>query len=133
MPIRVYIVEDHDVMRESLREFLVMSPDLEVCGEAATVEEAVSGMDEADPSVVLLDLSLPDRNGLHLLREIRERWGTPCIILSAHGEHGHVEKAFAGGARGYLVKGRPQEIPLAIRTVLGGEPYVSGSLAQSSD
>jgi DNA-binding NarL/FixJ family response regulator len=128
MPTRVYIVEDHPVMRETLRDYLALSPDLELCGEASDAATASEELEAARPDVVVVDLSLPGRNGLELVEEIHARWGTPCVVLSGHGERTYVGKAFAAGARGYVLKGNPADLPVAIREVLNGEVHLSAAL-----
>ena len=133
MPIRVYIVEDHPIMRETLIDYLSLHDDLEYCGSACCAEEALEGMEAANPSVVLLDLSLPGRSGLDVLAAIQSAWRFPCIILSGHRENSYVGKAIAGGARGYILKGQPAEIPIAIRKVMSGEIYLSDSLRSALD
>jgi len=129
-PIRIYIVEDHPVMRDTLVEYLGMDDDLEICGTAADAEKALAGLEEADPSVILLDLSLPGTSGLDLLAEIRERWEVPCVILSGHKEQNHLRRAFQRGARGYLLKGHPDEIRVAIHRVLEGRVYLAEVLRE---
>lgn len=130
MAIRVYVVEDHPVMRDTLVEYLGLDADVEICGTAADAEEALAGLGEADPSVILLDLSLPGTNGLDLLAKIRERWEIPCVILSGHKEKNHLRRAFQRGARGYLLKGHPDEIRVAIHRVLEGEVYLAEVLRE---
>ena len=131
MTIRVYIVEDHPVMRETLVDYLHFTPDIELCGVAASAEEAAREIEGSGANLVLLDLSLPNRSGLDLLDEIRRRWQLPCVILSGHGERSHVERAFAAGANGYVLKGTPQDVPAAIRSVMEGRTFVSESLRKS--
>ena len=127
-PIRIYIVEDHPVMRDTLVEYLELSEDLEICGTAASAEEALEALPSADSSLVLVDLSLPGASGLDLLENIRRRWELPCVVLSGHKERSHLERAFRSGARGYLLKGRPEEIPVALRSIMGGEVYLAEPL-----
>jgi DNA-binding NarL/FixJ family response regulator len=135
--IRVYVVEDHPAMREALGCFLAAAGDMELCGSAASAEEALRDLDEARPEVILLDLSLPRRSGLALLGEIRDRWPVACVVVSGHGEAGYVERALNAGAIGYVLKGKPDEIPLAVRHAARGERFVSASLqagtGQSTD
>lgn len=131
MSIRVYIVEDHPVMRQSLADYLCLDPEFELCGSAESAEQALEDLPSARAALVLLDLSLPGRTGLELLEEIRDRWQLPCVILSGHGEGSYVGRAFAAGARGYLLKGRPHEVPVAIRQVMDGQIYVSDALRDS--
>lgn len=133
MPVRVYIVEDHAVMRETLRDYLALSPDLVMCGEAPDAETASEELEQAGPDVVLVDLSLPGRSGLELVEEIRERWRIRCVILSGHGERTYVGRAFAAGAQGYVLKGNPRDVPLAIRRVLDGKIHISESLRRKVD
>lgn len=133
MSISIFIVENHPVMREMLREYLVMVPDLEICGMAETAEAALEALDAAAPDVVLVDVSLPGRNGMELVEEIRERWGTPCVIHSAHDKRTYVDRAFACGAVGYVLKGNPRDVRQAIVRVLDGEIYLSPGLRQRLD
>ena len=128
MAIRIYVVEDHPIMRETLVEYLKLNDDFELCGVAASGEEALDGLTAARAALVLLDLSLPGRSGLDLLPEIQSNSPIPCIVLSGHREPSYVERALEAGARGYVLKGRPQEIPIAINAVLDGGLYVSESL-----
>jgi len=81
----------------------------------------------------VVDLSLPGRSGLDLVEEIQKRWGTPCVILSGHGERTYVGRALACGARGYVLKGNPQDLPVAIREVLDGEIHLSPTLRRNLD
>lgn len=133
MTIRVYVVEDHAVMRETLIAFLGLDGSIEVCGAAASAERAVEELEAAQPALVVLDLSLPGRSGLELLEEIRARWGYPCLVLSGHGERGYVTRALAAGAGGYVLKGRPEELSTAIHQVLAGTIYRSAALRRDED
>jgi DNA-binding NarL/FixJ family response regulator len=133
VPVRVYIVEDHPVMREIIQDYLALNSELEICGMAGSAEEASMALGATAPDVVMVDLSLPGRSGLELVEEIRERWGTPCLILSGHGERTYVARAFACGARGYVLKGNPRDIPAAIQRVLAGEIHLSAELCQNLD
>lgn len=130
MAVRVYIVEDHPIMRETLQDYLGLDPDLEICGMAGSAEAASEALDAAAPDVVVVDVSLPGRSGLELVEEVQERWGTPCVILSGHGERTYVARAFACGARGYVLKGNPLELPVAIARVLEGEVHLSSGLRE---
>lgn len=126
---RVYLIEDHPMMRQVVCEYLTYASGVELAGVAASAEEALLGLRETSPDLVLLDLSLPDMNGLDLLTRIRDETpALPCLILSGHGEGRYVRKAMARGAAGYVLKGHPAEISAAIRAVLNGESYLSESL-----
>lgn len=131
MTIRIYIVEDHPVMRETLQEYLVLDPEFEICGTAGSAEAACEALEAAAPDVVIVDLSLPGRSGLQLVEEIRDRWQIPCVILSGHGERSYVSRALACGARGYVLKGTPQDLAPAIRKAIEGEIHLSPSLRQN--
>jgi DNA-binding NarL/FixJ family response regulator len=131
VPIRVYIVEDHPVYQETLADYLGMTEDLELCGIASSAEQAIEELQQANPAVVLMDLSLPRKSGFDLLEHIQREWNLPCVILSGHGEQGYVERALGAGARGYILKGRPQEIPLAVREIVNGGRFVSQALMGS--
>lgn len=133
MSIRVYLVEDHPVMRETLTDYLQLDPEIELCGIASSAEEASADLDRAQPSVILLDLSLPGRSGLDLLEEVQRKSATPCVVLSGHGERRYVDRTFALGARGYVLKGKPQEVPVAIQRVLEGGVFVSETLRDLID
>ena len=132
MAIRVFVVEDHPIMRDTLVDYLRVTK-LDVCGVAGSAEEALDGLGDANPDLVLLDLSLPGRSGLDLLTEIQSGACTPCIVLSGHREESYVGRAFAAGAKGYVLKGQPGDIGDAIRAVLAGGVYLSGSLRSSLD
>lgn len=125
MTIRVYVVEDHPVMRDALVEFIGASDDLEVCGSAASAEEALPDLFETGANVAVLDLSLPGRSGLELLEDIRAESSMPCLVLSGHAERGHVERALAAGANGYLRKGVADELTRAIVAVANGGSYAA--------
>lgn len=131
----IYIVEDHPTMRETINDFLDGEADLRVCGMAATGEEALERLPGLEPELVLIDTSLPGISGIALVSVLVERWPSlRCLMYSGHGETTYVEHALAAGARGYVLKGTPDELPKAIRRVIGGEVYVSESLrARSND
>jgi DNA-binding NarL/FixJ family response regulator len=127
MVICVYLVEDHPLMREGLSIFLAEEGDLEVCGTAASGEEALEELARASGvDVAMIDVSLPGISGIDLVRELhRLRPELACLMLSGHGEGTYVDSSLAAGARGYVLKGNPQEITEAIRVVASGGMYVS--------
>jgi len=130
MAVRVYLVEDHLLYRDSLAIYLEVTCNFEVCGMAGTAEVALEEIPELDPSIVLVDLSLPGPDGLSVLEGIRSRTPVPCIVLSGHGERSHVERALASGAKGYVLKGRPEEVRVAMERVLAGGRYISEPLRE---
>ena len=116
---RVYLVEDHELMREMLTEFLSIEGDLEICGMASSGESALMELEHLRPDIVLVDMSLPEMSGLDFVRELSARLPeVPCLMFSGRGERTCVELALQAGARGYIRKGNPEELTKAIRTVL---------------
>jgi DNA-binding NarL/FixJ family response regulator len=129
MAIQVYIVEDHAIVRDLIGEMLAVEPDIAVRGAAASGEEALEELDGQAVDLVLVDTSLPGMSGIELTRRLREgQADLRCLAFSGHGEDPYVRKALAAGARGYVLKGTPDELARAIRTVMGGEIYLSEKL-----
>ena len=126
-PIRILIADDHPVVRDGLLAILSTQADLKVIGEAATGRETVALALQLRPDVLLLDLEMPDMDGVHALEEIRQQFhDIQAIVLTAFDTDDRILSALKSGARGYLLKGAPrQEIFHAIRTVSQG-----GSLLQ---
>jgi DNA-binding NarL/FixJ family response regulator len=126
---RVFIVDDHPVLLETLRTLLEFESDLEVCGEAQSAENAIQLIDSACPDIVLTDVSLPGKSGIELGAEIRGKFpDLPFVMFSGHGERSYVRKALEAGAAGYIFKGDWEEFPIAIRQALAGEQYLSQSV-----
>lgn len=133
MSSRIFIVEDHPIMRQMMREFIEAILGMEVCGAAATAEEGLERLADLDVDLVTVDISLPGMNGIDLVAELQARWPElPCIIISGHHEPGYIKRAFAEGARGYVAKGNPMEIRTAIEQVLAGKIYLNESLREKS-
>jgi two-component system, NarL family, invasion response regulator UvrY len=130
--IRVLVVDDHQIVRRGVRQILEEEADMEVAGEASSVTELMDRMSEASWDVILLDVSLPDGNGLEALRDIRLiRPSAKVIILSMHDEGQYAMRALRDGASGYVTKGGAvEEAVKAIRKVISGRRYVSPSLAE---
>ena len=122
MPIRVIIADDHQVVRAGLRS-LVAGSDIEVVGEAATGEEAIRLAEKIKPDVVLLDIRMPDVDGLTALGRIKMNQPSLAVVmLSTYDNPTYVARAVALGASGYLLKGSTRdELMLAIRKVATGE------------
>lgn len=116
-------------MREMLVEFISDLDDMEVIGSSASGEDALRVVPGMSADLLLVDMALPKMNGADFIDEVRRlRPELPCLVLSAHGEKVYVQRARAAGARGYVLKGDPYELPNAIRRVLAGEEYVSDTL-----
>lgn len=129
---RILIVDDHAVVRFGLRQFLAETGDLEITAEAACGAEALALVHKGDWDLVLLDMALPDLNGLEVLKRIkRARPEMPVLIFSMFSEAEFALPALDAGASGYLNKDSPpHQILTAIRTVVDGARYVSPALAE---
>ncbi|TDX28461.1 response regulator receiver domain-containing protein [Modicisalibacter xianhensis] len=127
--VRVFVVEDHPLMRDMLSEFLATEEGIDVVGVEESAEAALERLPDPLPDLFLIDMSLPGMSGIELLRQLRERRpGSCCAMLSGHGERHYVEQALDAGARGYILKGEPDELPLAIQRILAGEQFISHEL-----
>jgi two-component system, NarL family, invasion response regulator UvrY len=130
--IRVFIADDHAIVREGLKQILAEQRDIVVAGEAETGLDAVKLFRKSRCNVVLLDISLPDRNGIDVLKQIKdEKPDLAVLMLSMHREDQYAIRALKAGAAGYLTKqSAPKELVNAIRQVAAGQRYVSPQLAQ---
>jgi DNA-binding NarL/FixJ family response regulator len=130
-PIRVLIVDDHPVVRDGLRGMFAGVPDLEVVGEAANGAEAVVWAQRLRPDVVLMDLRMPEMDGVTAIRELAER-GVPArvLVLTTYDTERDVLPAIEAGATGYLLKDTPrEELFRAVRAAARGEAALSPSVA----
>lgn len=129
---RVFVVDDHLILREGLRMLLNGQTDLEVCGEASRAQEGLKAMLESAPDLAIVDLSLEDSNGLDLLKDLHTRLpDLPVLVLSMHDESLFADRAIRAGARGYLMKKEAgKELLSAIRTILSGKIYLSERRSQ---
>jgi DNA-binding NarL/FixJ family response regulator len=124
---RILIVDDHAVMREGLVAQLNREPGLIVCGEAETARAAIEAVEKLNPDLVLADITLPGRNGLELIRDLRAlRPALPVLVLSMHDAAVFAERVLRAGGRGYISKQQTgQRLIHAIRHVLSGQIYLS--------
>jgi len=124
---RVFIVDDHPIVRQGLAQMLKQEMDFSVCGEAEDAQGALQAIVELQPDLVLLDLSLKGGSGLVLIRALKARQSTiPVLVVSMHDESLYVERVLRAGARGYIMKQEATDTMMhAIRRVLRGEIYVS--------
>ena len=129
---RVFLVDDHAVVREGLAVLLDQTHDLQVCGQAATPQQALKGIAGADPDIVVLHLSLGKHSGLGLLADLRAQHPQlPVLVLSMHDEAVMAERALRTGARGYVMKQEAtQQLLDAVRRVLAGGPAVSEAVKE---
>ncbi|MEO8485698.1 MAG: response regulator transcription factor [Betaproteobacteria bacterium] len=130
--IRILIADDHAIVRAGLKQFVADQADMSVAGEAATGAETVSLVRNEAYDVVLLDISMPDRNGVDTLKQLKQiRPEMPVLMLSAHAEEQYAVNLLRAGAAGYVSKETAStQLVQAIRTVTRGRKYVSPDLAQ---
>jgi DNA-binding NarL/FixJ family response regulator len=128
---RVFLVDDHPVLRTGLGRLIDDQPDLAMCGEAESPVEAMRLLPAAKPDVAIVDLTLKGGDGLELCKQIRERFSTlPILVISMHDESLYAERALKAGARGYVMKQEPQEtVMTALRTVARGDVYLSAKMS----
>ena len=129
---RVLIVDDHPAVREALALRISRQPDLEVCGEAADMSEALRVLADAKPDVAVVDISLKTSNGIDLIKRIKGRNDRVRILVwSMHSESLYAERALRAGALGYINKDQATDrIVEAIRRVLEGKVYLSEAMAE---
>ena len=130
---RVFVVDDHPIVRQGLALLIDQEPDLEVCGEAEEAESALAAIVAARPDVLLLDISLPGPDGIDLLKAIRATDpALPVLVLSMHDESVYAERALRAGANGYIMKQEATEnVLVALRRILRREVYVSDRIAST--
>ena len=130
MSIRVFIADDHGILRGGLRALITLQPDMEVVGEAANGSEAEIGVKNTEPDVVLMDITMPNGGGLAAIAAVKQvRPKTRIIVLTMHDELGYVRAAGQAGAVGYVVKSAVDtELLAAIRAVAQGRTFIDASL-----
>jgi DNA-binding NarL/FixJ family response regulator len=128
---KIFIVDDHPLVREWLTNLIKQHPGLVVCGEAATAAEGVSGIASTKPDVAIVDISLRNGSGLDLIKTLKAMHPeTAIIVLSMHDERLYAERSLRAGARGYIMKRETtRNVIAAIRQVLDGKLYVSTDMA----
>src|SRR5271165_5616812 len=128
---RIFIVDDHPIVREGLSLMMNREPDLMVCGEAEEAASALQGITATRPDFLIIDISLNGPDGLDLLKSIRIRFPhIPVLILSMHDESIYAERALRAGAHGYIMKQEATEkVLVAIRQILEQKVYVSDRIA----
>ena len=129
-PSRIFIVDDHPVFRKGLALLINEEKDMSVCGEAEDVNEVKRAIERTAPDMVIVDITLKDKSGLELIRDLRDRdKNLPILVVSMHEEALYGERALKAGARGYIMKEEMSaNITHAIRHVLSGKIYASHSL-----
>ena len=129
--LRVFLVDDHEVVRRGVAELIDEEPDLEVVGEASSVAQALARVPALRPDVVVLDVRLPDGNGVELCRELRSRMpALNCLMLTSFTDEQAMMDAVLAGAGGYVIKDiKGMELVSAIRTVGDGRSLLDNRAA----
>ncbi len=128
---RLLLIDDHPIMRHGLAQLINAETGLEVCGEAGSAAEGLRGVEKYRPDLVIVDLTLPDKHGLELIKDMQAMHpGTLMLVLSMHDESLYAERALRGGARGYLMKETAADnLVKAVHRVLDGGIYLSDKMA----
>jgi DNA-binding NarL/FixJ family response regulator len=128
---RVFVVDDHPIVRQGLALLINREQDLVVCGEAEDAQSAMQSVTVVRPDIMVVDISLNGPDGLDLLKDIRMRHpDLPVLILSMHDESIYAERALRAGAQGYIMKQEATEkVLVALRRILSHEIYVSERIA----
>jgi len=129
--IRVFVVDDHPIVRHGFAQLLSAEPDLELCGQAAEAHSALAAITAAEPGVVIVDVSLGDASGIDLIGEIKQRLPHAVVlVVSMHDEQLYAERSLRAGAAGYVMKHEAAgAIVRAIRTVAAGGIFVSEAVS----
>jgi DNA-binding NarL/FixJ family response regulator len=129
---KILIVDDHPMRREGLRGTIMGESDLEICGEAENASQAMESIQTITPDLVLMDITLPGRSGLELIKDLRAiHPAVPILVLSMHDESLYAERVLRAGAEGYITKQQsPKVLISAIRQVLEGRSYVSNHVSE---
>ncbi|GAB4256263.1 MAG: response regulator transcription factor [Methylomicrobium sp.] len=130
--IKVLLVDDHTILREGLKQILAETDDIDVVGEASDGHEALQRLNELDIDVMVMDMTMPGRSGLELLKQIKsDRPKLPVLILSMHSEEQYAVRAYKAGASGYLTKESASTLLVtAIRKAAGGGIFISPASAE---
>jgi DNA-binding NarL/FixJ family response regulator len=131
-PIRIVLADDHTVMRNGLRLLLERQPGFQVVGEAADGRQTLKICEEQEPGVVVLDIAMPNLNGIEAARQIAARFPqTSIVILSMHADESYVLRALKAGARAYLLKDSAEaDLINAIRAVSDGKAFFSPAISK---
>lgn len=130
---RVFLVDDHPLVREWLTNLINEQADLAVCGEAETGQEARQAILSIKPDIAIVDISLKDSSGIELIKDLKQSLpNLAVLVLSMHEESHYAERALRAGAKGYIMKRETtKKVISAIRQVLAGQVYISGEIATS--
>jgi len=132
MSVRIFLLDDHEVVRRGVRELLEVEDDLEVVGEAGTAEEALARIPSVSPDVAIIDMRLPDGNGVEVCREVRSK--NPeiqCVVLTSFADDEALFDSIMAGAAGYLLKQiKGTDLVDAVRRVAAGQSLLDPSVTE---
>lgn len=130
--VRILVVDDHAVVRAGVQHFMAAVPDMEIAGEAGSADEAIRMIRNKEWDIVLLDIAMPDKSGVEVLKQIkREKPNLPVLILSMHPENRYAVQILRSGASGYVQKeALATELVDAIKTIMRGHKYISHAVAE---
>jgi DNA-binding NarL/FixJ family response regulator len=129
---KVFIVDDHPLVRQGLALIINQQTDLTVCGEAGDVSQALSSIADCKPDIAIVDLTLENSSGIRLIEELmHHKAGLSVLVFSMHDESIYAERCLKAGAKGYIMKQEPPaKVLVALRKILNGDIYVSESLGE---
>lgn len=129
--LRVFLVDDHSVLREGLRMLIEAQPDIEVIGQADSGRSALQIIPECHPDVVVMDVTMSDLGGAEATERLKERCPDLRVLaLTRHSDYGYMRRMFEAGANGYVLKrAAAEELIVAIRTVAAGKTYIDSTFA----
>jgi two-component system invasion response regulator UvrY len=130
--IEVFVLDDHPVVRQGLKRILEDEPDIAVSGEASTYRKLIALLEEKSPDAIILDITLPDRSGLDVLKDLKAQYpDIPVLILTIHKEEHFAVRTLKAGAAGFLNKmSVSDELVHAVRKIAGGGKYISPGVAE---
>lgn len=130
--VRIVVADDHTIVREGLKQILAGQPDFEVVAEASDGHEALKRVRELDFDVLLLDMSMPGKSGVELIKQVKsEKPKLRILVLTMHEEHQYAVRAIRAGASGYLTKeGASSQLVTALRKVAAGGAFISAEVAE---
>jgi len=129
---KVFIVDDHPIVRQGLMQLINQESDFNVCGDAGDISSAKSSIEKARPDIVIIDIALGQASGIRLIEElVHQHPGIKIIALSMHDESVYGERCLKAGARGYIMKQEePENVIAALKKVIDGEVYISENLRE---
>jgi two-component system invasion response regulator UvrY len=130
--INVYVIDDHSLIREGIKKIVNDETDMEIIGESTDGLDVLNFLEEKEPDIIILDISMPKKSGLELLKEIKRLYQSiPVLILSMHPEDQYAIRSLRSGASGYLTKESiPEELVEAIHKIISGGKYINSLLGE---